>query len=91
MQIETSNEPLARQIRAFLEAAEDVDCDTEIVEDILQALVTDEQATFSEPHVCVDSHGEEEANQAVDSADHSKQPNGAIEGAYFLLNLGSTR
>jgi len=91
MQIETSNEPLATQIRAFLEAVEDVDCDAEIVEDILQALVVDEQSTLSEPHVCVDGHGDEEVNQTVDAVDPSRQSNGASEGISFLQNFGLTR
>ena len=43
LMIKDRNELLASQVQAFLEASEDVEVDTETIEDILQALMVDKQ------------------------------------------------
>lgn len=63
-----SNELLALQVQAFLEASEDVDVDAEIIEDILEVLVDiDDNVDTDMPSEiqvdqCDDSHGDEDSS-----------------------------
>jgi hypothetical protein len=43
LMIKDGNKLLASQVQAFLEASEDVDVDSETIEDILQALMVDKE------------------------------------------------
>lgn len=67
--IKDGNELLASQVQAFLEASEDVDVDTETIEDILQVLMVDkedvegaETRSDKEMNEYEDSDGELEAS-----------------------------
>lgn len=69
LMIKDGNELLASQVQAFLEASEDVDVDTETIEDILQVLMVDkedvegaETRSDKEMNEYEDSDGELEAS-----------------------------
>lgn len=56
----TSNDLLVLQVRAFLDASEDVDIDVETVEDLMQTITTDNIDTHN------DSSGEDEIHDEED-------------------------
>ncbi|KAF8998517.1 DHS-like NAD/FAD-binding domain-containing protein [Cyathus striatus] len=58
---------LSLQIRAFLEASEDVDIDPETVEDLLQAIPKDDQDGNAELTVQVDSEDEDDLYRPADN------------------------
>lgn len=87
--ISTKNEILAAQIRAFLEASEDVEVDAETVEDILEVLVGEDEDENAEPpsesnmDEDEDSHDEDAEEMSVPfpgTADPAQQ-----RGFYFSL------
>jgi len=72
--ITASNEILAHQVQAFLEASEDVDADMETIEDILEVLNFDEGDDNGSGDAVPDSqHGHDHDEDSHDEESHDEQ------------------
>jgi hypothetical protein len=91
LMIKEGNELLASQVKAFLEASEDVDVDSETIEDILQALMVDKEvagvAESRSSNTKKDEYedSDEELEASTQEIDISSLFERNREGIFFLL------